>query len=136
MNNAKDILINETLTCCIVAGDKLYKSTKRGVAPLVQWYDEGCDMKDASCADKVVGKAAAYLYVLLGVKEVFAGIISEKAKEVFLRFGISFAYSECVPAIINRTGDGFCPMETAVSAIDDPEDALYAVKEKMKELAK
>ena len=84
----------------------------------------------------MVGKAAAYLYVLLGVKEVFAGIISEKATEVFLRFGISFTYSECVPAIINRTGDGFCPMETAVSAIDDPEDALYAVKAKMKELAK
>ncbi len=136
MNNAKDILEKEKLTCCIIAGDKIYKSTKRGVAPLVQWYEEGCDMRGAVCADKVVGKAAAYLYVLLGVKAVYAGIISEKAKKVFLDYGIDFTYSECVPAIINRAGDGFCPMETAVADIDDPKEALFAVKEKIKELTK
>ena len=136
MQKGKEILEKEKLTCCIIVGDKIYKSTKRGVAPLVEWYDENCSMKGASCADKVVGKAAAYLYVLLGVKDVFASIISEKAAQVFLHYDIAFTYAECVPAIINRTGDGFCPMETAVADIDDPKEALFAVKEKMKELAK
>lgn len=128
------MLQNEELTCCIIKDGEIYKSRERGVKPLLSLLDNGHDVKNATCADKVVGMAAAYLYVLLGVSSVYACIISEKAKSVFEKYHITYGYDECVPAIINRTGDGFCPMESAVSDAEDPEKALVLIKQKLKQL--
>ena len=61
--------------------------------------------------------------------------MSEKALGVFEKYGVEIFYTAVVPAIKNRTGDGFCPMETAVSEIDSPEEALGAVRAKLKELS-
>ena len=36
-----------------------------------------------------------------------------------------------VAAIINRKGDGFCPMETATEKAESPEEALELLKEKL-----
>ena len=85
-------------------------------------------------ADKVVGRAAAFLYVLLGVDEVYALVISESAEQVFQQFGIAYTYNEKVAAIRNRAGDGFCPMEQAVLHIEEPSKALSAIKRRLSEL--
>jgi len=34
-------------------------------------------------------------------------------------------------AVVNRKGDGICPMEEAVEGIDDPSAAIAAIKEKL-----
>jgi len=83
-----------------------------------------------------VGKAAAFLYVLLGVKEIYAHIISIPALEVLGRYNIRTEYGEAVDSVRNRTNTGFCPMETAVMEIDEPNKALEAVREKLKQLNK
>ena len=36
--------------------------------------------------------------------------------------------------IVNRKGDGYCPMEIATADIDDPTEALATVKAKLKEM--
>ena len=89
----------------------------------MQWLKEGVDMQGAYVADKVVGKAAAYLYVLLGVRKVYAAVISRPALDVLERYNIGIVYDMLVPAIRNRTDTGFCPMETAVLDIDDANEA-------------
>lgn len=131
---AKSLLFEGKYTCVLCKGEEVYTSSQRGVAPLLSWIKSGTDFKDFSAADKVVGKAAAFLYVLLGVKEVYAEIISEPARQTLENFNISHQFASKVKAIRNRTNTGFCPMESAVLDIDDPNEALKAIIKKLEEL--
>lgn len=125
---AKSILAAENCTCVLSRGTEVYKSHRRGVAPLMGWLEEGLDLEGFSAADKVVGKATAFLYCLLRVKEVYALVMSQAAANVLEQQGISFSYEQLVPAIQNRTSDGLCPMEMATRNIDDPADAPAAIR--------
>ncbi len=127
-------IINEGHTCVLCNGEDIVLSDERGVKPLVEWVKDGRTFSGYSAADKVVGKAAALLYVTLRVKIIWAGVISKPAAEVFEKYGIEYWYDTLADAIINRKGDGFCPMETAVKDIDSPEEALVAIQNKLNEL--
>ncbi len=133
LSRAKEILEKNNFTCVILKDEFQYTSTSRGVKPLLDWYDDKSDLKDGYAADKVVGKAAAYLYVLLEIKAVYAGVISKPAYKVFQKYNIEIHYDDMVDAIINRNKTGYCPMETAVMDIDTPEEALRAIKKKLHE---
>lgn len=121
-------------TCAIYRDEKVYKSQQRGVAPLLEWLESGEDYNGFSAVDKVVGKAAAFLYVLLGVKKLYAFVLSEAAEKVLLSYGISVEYQEKVSAIRNRTNTGFCPMEQAVWDIDEPNMARLAILQTLENL--
>lgn len=125
---AQKVLEVENCTCVLCKGTEIYKSTRRGVAPLMGWLEEGLDLEGFSAADKVVGKATAFLYCLLRVKEVYALVMSQAAANVLEQQGISFSYEQLVPAIQNRTGDGLCPMEQATRDVVDPADAPAAIR--------
>ena len=88
-----------------------------------------------SAADRVVGRGAAFLYRLLGVKAVYARVMSEPAVRVLEEGGIAALPDRVVPGIVNRTGDGPCPFEAAVLEIRDPQEALRAIREKMAALS-
>lgn len=135
LEKALELLSNGSATCAVCKNDNTYLSEKRGVAPLLHWLDEGVDFSGASAADKVVGNAAAYLYVLLKVKNIYALIISKSALSTLENYGISVTYDKLVEAIVNRTKDGFCPMEQAVCEATSPEEALSLIREKLKLLA-
>lgn len=92
-------------------------------------------MTDFCAADKVIGKGAAFLYVLLGIKQVYATVISESAKHVLEKNGIALEYDTLVDRIMNRTRTGFCPIETAVVEIEDANEALMVIKATFRELA-
>lgn len=128
--------LNRGYTCALCRDDDIYTTTQRGVKPLLDWIRLETDLRGFSAADKVVGKAAAFLYVLLGISEIYALVISEAACEVFERFNIPVRYEERVSFIKNRDGSGKCPMEQAVWDISSPEEALEATKKKSAELAK
>lgn len=133
LSEAKRIL-SDGHTCVLMSDNDVITTDERGVLPLVKWIDEGRNFDNYSAADKVVGKAAALLYVSLGVKRIWAGVISKPAAQMFENHGIEYWYDTLTDAIINRKGDGFCPMETAVMDIDSPEEALVAIKNKLNEL--
>lgn len=135
MKRAKEILMNdEDLTCVLCGKDTVITSTERGVKPLLEWLDSDNSFSNLCAADKVVGKAAAFLYVLLGINQVYCNIISEKAAKVFDSFGVTYESGLTVPAIMNRRHDGYCPMETAVDSISQPDMALPAIKKKLSEM--
>lgn len=131
---SKDILEKNSYTCVICKGSKTLTSTERGVKPLVLWYEGSEDTINASAADKVVGRGAAFLYLLLGVRELYAQVISKPALELLEENGVSVSYGTLADNIINRRGDGICPFEAAVLNITDPKDAYTAITEKMKEM--
>ena len=90
--------------------------------------DGEMDCTVLSAVDKVVGKAAAFLYILLGIRRVYALTISESALALLQEYGVAVGYDVCVPRIKNREGTGFCPMESAVLAAKDPSSALRAIR--------
>lgn len=131
---AKKILTQTGATCVLCKGRSRVESDMRGVAPLLDLLDMGMDFSGYSAADKVVGKATAFLYCLLEVSAVYTPVISQPALEVLSSHGIAATYEQCVPAILNRRRDGFCPMETATKSVSQPEEALVAIQKAMKKL--
>ncbi len=115
-------------TCVLCRGDTIFTDKRRGVRPLLELLERGVDLKDFFAADKVVGKGAAYLYVLMRVQALHARVISTPAKDVLSRYGIATTFDREVPAIENRTRTGLCPIESSVWDIHDPDTALEVIK--------
>lgn len=130
LEQAKRLLKQGEFTCVFYKAEQVVTCKERGVKPLLALMAAGKDLQGWSVADKVVGKAAAMLYVCMNVREVYAPVMSEGAEQTLLRHGIAALYDTCVERIQNRRGDGLCPMESAVWDIDDPQKALEILKSK------
>ena len=135
LQNAKSRLIGD-VTVCLAKDDSVITSARRGFAPLIELCENENSYVGYSAADKIVGKAAALLYVYMGIKAVYAEMLSVAAENVLRDNGIAYEYGEKVDRIINRKGDGPCPMEHAVANISSPQEALEAVKQKLKSLTR
>lgn len=134
MDRARALLDGGEYTCVLCCGERTYTAVARGVAPLLDWLEIGADMSGFVAADRVVGKAAALLYVLLHVKAVYAPVMSAAAETTLRTHGIETAWDTLVPAIRNRLNTGLCPMEQTVADIDDPQKARKAIAAKRREL--
>lgn len=131
LNKARSLLDTGSYTCAVCRGEAIHTATERGVKPLLSWLDAGLDLTGFSAADRVVGRATAFLYCLLGVKEVYANVMSHPAAEVLRSHGIAAEAGKLVDGIINRKGTGPCPFEAAVMDITDANEALAAIRKKM-----
>mgnify|MGYP004631732979 FL=1 len=123
-----------TLVLC--RNGALLTSDSRGVAPMVAFLREERALEGYAAADRVVGKAAAWLFILAGVRAVYAATLSEGGRELLTRHGIPVQYETLTPTIRNRDNTGICPMEQAVAEATDPADALRRIEERMAQLAK
>ena len=128
---ARKLFSGGTYSCVLVRDSIIYTSTLTGVAPLISFIEDGTDLKGFSIADKIIGKAAALLFVYAGIKTAHGITMSRKAAAVFETHSIVYTYDTMTPEIINRTGTGICPMEQAVLAVESPEEALSVLKDTM-----
>ncbi len=105
---------------------------------LLQEQESSDVLAEAEVADKVVGKAAAALMIMGGVKAVFADTISLPALELFASAApdVEVTYDIKVEYIVNRTQTGWCPMELATKEAKTPEECLVNIKAKLAELRK
>ena len=131
---AKDMLQKEGFTCVLCRGDQIVTSHHRGVRPLMDCLDSGRDFSGFFAADKVVGRATAFLYCLLGVRQIYAQVLSKGAQQVLEEYGIPCFYDCLVPGIRNRNDTGPCPMEAATSNSTTPREALVAIRNKRKQM--
>ncbi len=134
LNAAKSLLEGGSFTCVLCDGNSTVTFKERGVSPLLRLLDQGKDRSRYSAADKVVGNGAAYLYVLLKIKEVYASVISEAAYKTLTDNNIEVYFDNKVSYIKNRAGNGMCPIEQAVADAQSADDALEKIKTKLKEL--
>ena len=134
LNIAKTKLEQENYTCVLTDGERFFTSRERGVKPIVEFIASKSLPKGLFAADKVVGKATAYLYILLEIKSLYAKVISKPALKALVENGIEVKYESIVDNIINRKGDGICPFEMAVLKINDANEAYTAILDKMIEL--
>ncbi len=131
---ARSHLETGSYTCVVTRGEEIFFATDRGVKPLLNWLDSGVDMTGASAADRVVGRATAFLYCLLGVSRVYAAVMSRPAAQVLEAGGIEAHWGKLVEGIINRRGTGPCPFEETVMDITNPQEALTAIRNKMAQM--
>lgn len=128
LEQAKNTLKATDSTIAVVSDGEVFTSQERGVKQLLFLLKEKKEfLKGASVADKVIGKAAALLMVLGEIKEVHTLIISEPAIKVFEKHNIPCFYDKKVTRIVNRTGDGLCPMETLCLDVEKPQEAFERI---------
>ncbi|MBP3381340.1 MAG: DUF1893 domain-containing protein [Clostridia bacterium] len=131
---AKRILQEKGYTCVLYADGVQYHSHLRGVKPLIMFLESKNDFKGFYAADKTVGAGAAHLYVLLGVKAVWANVVSKSGRDILEQNGIAVFCEKTVPYIINRAGDGMCPIENAVRDVVCSEQAAAIMKQTLQQL--
>ncbi len=126
---AKEILEEKELTLAIVKEGKiLFTSTDKGIKPMytavVELKEE---LKGASAADRVIGRAAAILFKYAGIKELYTKLISNEAIKVFENSNIKFFYDEGSPYIKNRDKTDMCPVEKLSQGVDNPEELIQRI---------
>ncbi len=131
---AKKMLEDGSATCVVIADGKILTTEKAsGIKPILSLYDRRL-LEGATVVDKVVGRAAALVMVAGGVRACYARVVSRGALEVFKNNGIFVEYTDSPEHIINRTGDGICPMEAATAGIDEPLAAICAIRARLEQL--
>jgi len=129
MNDNIRILQEGNYSCVISNGDKRRTFTQRGVADLYDLYhNEPEFLKRALIADKVVGKAAASLMILGGIKQLYTNIVSEPALTLFTNSDVEVEFSQKVPFIENRDKTGWCPLESACYEAKSEEEAFVIIE--------
>ena len=134
LDKVKELLIDENLKFVLIKDDRIIKSKDRGVKPLLDLIRSKEDVRGFSAADKVVGKAAALLYLKLGVREIYARLISKEAVDLFKENGVYYEYTSIQPFIKNRDLTDMCPMDKSVRSISDPDKAFIAISETVRRL--
>ena len=128
--NMIDYLFAEKCSCVIRNGNEIRVFREQGVKDLYRLLKEEPEfLNGAFVADKVVGKAAAALMILGGVKEVFADVISQPAYKLFVRARVHAEYTRMVPHIINRTQTDWCPLERDCANAVSAEECLPIIED-------
>ena len=129
---AKEEYNSGKYTLVICKDEDIIKSDITGIRPVMTLIDSKKDYQGYSAADKIVGRAAAFLYTLLQVKNLYGETMSKGAVEILKNAGIYYEYKTLTDYIENRQKTGMCPMDEAVKDIDNPKDAYEAIRNKIK----
>ena len=103
---------------------------------MLEYISKGVGFSGGSAADKVIGKAAAILFVYARISAVYGHVISRGAADVFDKYGITYSYGTITDHIVNRSGTGICPMEEAVKNTDNLNAAYNAICHRYEQLRK
>jgi hypothetical protein len=127
---AKHALYSKDLTLVIVKnGEVMFETRSHRISGFLGAIEQlGDELEGASVADRVAGKAIALLCVYAKIKEVYAEILSKKAKAVFEENRISCEWKELVDNVLDLDKSGVCQFEKAADGISDPNDAYRTFK--------
>ncbi len=106
-----------------------HRFKRRGVTDLYELVTSGGNLLSGSAvADKVIGKGAAALMCLGGVRKVWGGVMSRAAAEMFAIEGVEASCGTLADHIINRTGTGICPVEQLCAEASTPAECLPLIR--------
>ena len=130
MDIAKSRLFEEELTLAIVKnGEVLFETGSHRISGFLGAIEKfGAKLEGAAVADRVAGTAIALLCVYVKISDVYAEVLSEKAKAVFEENGIRHEWKELVKNVLDLNKSGVCPFEKAAADISDPKDAYRTFK--------
>ncbi len=128
LEKAKQALKTEGCTCVLTLGNVMFKSKDKGVQPLLDWMNSGNNYMSYMLADKVVGRAAAFIDIAMGIREIYAEVISEPARELLEKNHIVVNADKVVPEILDKDMAEKDPLERAVDGIDNAAEALMPIE--------
>ena len=79
-------------------------------------------------ADKTIGRAAAWLLVAGKVREVYTHTVCTPAREILENAGIVLHAEKEVPYIVNKQGNGQCPLDSRLTEVTDLSVALATIR--------
>ncbi|MBR6065860.1 MAG: DUF1893 domain-containing protein [Paludibacteraceae bacterium] len=120
-----EMLNRQGLSLLVFNHDSLTTHSNRGIRDLLLLITEQPErLHGAVVADKVIGKSAAAIMIVGGVKEVHTNLICTPARELFETNGVRVFATEEVPMILNRDRSGMCPMDTRIANIESIEECV------------
>lgn len=129
MENLIHLLHMGGYSCVIMNKAEVRTFKRRGVADLYDLLlNDKAYLQGSTVTDKVIGKAAAALMILGGVKRIYADVISESALKILGEAGIRTEFFRKVPFIKNRDKTGWCPLEAACYGMERSGD-IYPIIE-------
>ncbi|MCL2255355.1 MAG: DUF1893 domain-containing protein [Firmicutes bacterium] len=136
INTASSMIHQKSATFVLIKDRKIQLSKMEiGVKSALKLYKSDPSLlSNAIIVDKVVGKAAAMIFILGKIKFIHAHVLSHDAKEFLIEHNIPFSFEKVVSNIKNRTHDDICPLEKAVLNEDCPEKGLLKIETKIEEL--
>lgn len=126
----KQKLNADSLAFVIVKGDAILRTgTREGIGELIEAVDAlGGAAHGAVLADKIVGKAVAMVARTARFRALYSPLASQAARDALASDKILLEYDRLVPLILNKRNDGPCPMERLTLPIDDPLQAVDALR--------
>ena len=123
-----DLDLPAPLTLRLYEGaEVIFASEKHWLHPLFDleafFADSGRDPSRARLVDRITGRAAAFLVVRLGIRELRTGILSRRAIPVLDRYGVTYQCGEEIDRVL-------CATEDLLADIQDPESAWSLLRER------
>ncbi|HOB82267.1 MAG TPA: ECF transporter S component [Peptococcaceae bacterium] len=124
------------VSCVIIKNDEIIRTASgQGISPLITIFEEEPELlKDSYVVDKLIGKAAAIVLVLGGAKRAYGELMSAAARDYLTGHDCGVSFGQLIDKVINRTGDGICPLEESVFDVEDPETGYHILKDTLNRL--
>lgn len=128
LEKAMTAVKNEGCTCALTLGNVIFKSKDKSVQPLLDWMNSGNNYMGYMLADKIVGKAAAFIMIAMGIREIYAQVISEPAKALLEKEHVVVNADLVVPEILDKDKAEKDPLERAVESYENAAEALMPIE--------
>ncbi|MBR0576582.1 DUF1893 domain-containing protein [Proteiniclasticum sp. BAD-10] len=122
---------------CVIREDGrvIFSSDYSGIRPLLEFIKSAhTSSGELSLADKAVGKAAAWLILRAGIRQVATPRMSADALSLLHQEDIRCHYVELVPKMLNRSGRGPCIFDETIQGAKTSQEAYLLLAKKMEEL--
>lgn len=118
----------------VLQGERVvFTAATPGIRAALQLHDEHPELlRGAVIADRIIGRAAAMIFADGGAAAIYGSVMSKTARQELTQKGVQIRARTLVDAIINRRGDGICPMEQAITGITETELGLSHLRETVK----
>lgn len=135
LENAKELFYSGDWSFVLVKDGAAVKSSKKGLSPIVELIESGKDFTDCTICDKTTGRAAAFLYVLLGAKEVHALRMTNLAVQILDKAEIKFSADEFIESVHDETMTCTDACESAVLRSGSAAQAFKDIKKALETLS-
>jgi len=111
-------------------GEIIFCSSDDGIRGFISAIKKfGEKLNDSSVADRIAGRVVALLCIYVGIKSVFAEVMSDGCRDALQKSGVAFEYKRVVPKILNKYKNDVCPLERLVLKIENPQIAFEKLDE-------
>jgi hypothetical protein len=126
----KEFLTSKNTLHVYEGSNLIFFSDKDRLLPLLEYIDKfASHHRNVVIFDKIVGRAAALLFIKADCREVYSPLGSQLATEVLEKYAIKHHLTQIVPHIRKPNKD-MCPME-ALSIGKEPEEFYQLIKRRL-----